>query len=108
MFTIKQPDNFALETADAINSTAEAMLAFMVSSVKSGFRTLFYQGDAVRPKADIRRILETFETPAELFTRHLETVEFLLAQQPGCLAEEDYVVPVAYTLNNDGSVTIPD
>ena len=108
MFNIKQPDTFALQIAEKINATGTEIKQFLLSSVVSGFRELFYDGESVRSKADIRRILSAFEKPAELFQRHEATVTYLLAQYPGCLTDDQCVPPVPYTINPDGSVTIPD
>ena len=108
MFSIKQPDTFALQTAEKINAIGSEIKQFLLASVATGFRELFYDGESVRPKADIRRILAAFVRPAELFQRHEATVTYLLAQYPGCLTNEQCVPPVAYTINDDGSVTIPD
>lgn len=108
MFQIKQPDQFALTTAERINATGSDIKNFMVSAVTAGFRELFYDGEAVRPVADIRRILSAFERPAELFQRHAATVQYLLSQYPDCMAPEDYTPPVKYTISADGTVTLED
>jgi len=108
MFTIKDPDTATLALAHEINDAAQAMLSFMTSSTVNAFRALFYDGETVRPKAEIRAILAQFDTPAELFQRHAAATAFILSQVPGSMVEADYVVPVDYTLHEDGSVTIPD
>ena len=108
MFDIKQPDAFALQTAEKINSIGSEIKQFLTTSVATGFRELFYDGESVRAKSDIRRILAAFENPAELFQRHEATVAYLRAQYPDCLTDEQCVPPVAYTINQNGSVTIPD
>lgn len=108
MFAIKQPDSFALGTAEKINAIGSDMKDFMVSAILSAFRELFYDGEDVRSKEDIRRILSAFEAPAELFQRHSATVAYLLAQYPDCMPPEQYTPPVEYVLNQDGTVTIAD
>lgn len=108
MFTIKQPDTIALQTAEKINAIGSEIKQFLLASIAAGFRELFYDGESVRAKSDIRRILTAFERPADLFERHEATVSYLLAQYPGCLTNEQCVPPVDYTINPDGSVTIPD
>jgi hypothetical protein len=108
MFTIKNPDSFALQKAEIINSIGADMLSSMSRSIKNGFRELFFDGETVRPKEDIRRVLSAFERPAELFDKHAAAVAFLLALAPDSLAPEDYTPPVPHVINEDGTVTIPD
>jgi hypothetical protein len=108
MFNIIQPDSFALKIAETINRIGDDSLSVLSKGMVEAFREIFYDGSEVRPKADIRRILAAFERPAELFEKHAATVAFLLAQSPGILAPEDFTPPVDYTVNGDGSVTIPD
>ena len=108
IFAIKQPDSFALQIAERINATGADMKSFMTVAVVQAFRELFYDGDAVRDKGQIRRILAAFERPAELFQRHAATVQYLLLQYPDCLTPEQYTPPVPFVLHDDGSVTIPD
>lgn len=40
------------------------------------------------------------------FEEHAATVAFLLAREPGILAPDDYTPPQAYTLNQDGTLTL--
>jgi hypothetical protein len=109
MFQIKQPDSFALIHAERIAAISADMLTYMSTSVVAGFRELFYDGETVRPRADIRRILAAFDAPAELFGRHQATCQYLLAMAPGCLAEADCTPPIPYLIDlATGAVTIPD
>ena len=109
MFQINQPDSFALVHAERIAAIGADMLTYMSTSVVAGFRELFYEGETLRPRADIRRILAAFDSPAELFARHSATCDYLLAMAPGCLADADCVPPVPYEIDpSTGAVTIPD
>lgn len=109
MFTLKQPDQFGLVTAERINAIGNDMKSFMVTALLAAFRELFYDGETLRSKADIRRVLAAFEVPAELFQRHTATVQYLLSQYPDCMTEAEYTPPVVCVVNEEtGTVTIPD
>lgn len=109
MFTIKQPDSFALQIAESIKHTGNDMKESFSKSLVAGFNALFYDDKQPRSKEEVRRILAAFERPSDIFKHHQLAVEFLSSIDSLDLAPEEYTPPFTCLINDaDGSVTIPD
>lgn len=74
----------------------------LADATRRAFRLMWHNPDAT--PAQMAAALGT--NAAAAFARHAATVQFLLSQRPGILAPEDYTPPLAYQLENDGSLTL--
>lgn len=91
----------AFEVATTLNQTTKDGLNSFVSSIKEGFRLFWYHPD-VTPQE-----LATKFGPncGALFDRHASAVTFLLSLGVD-LATTDYIPPLPFVRNSDGTVTI--
>ena len=113
MFTIKQPDSFALTMAEKIDRTSNDVLQAFAAGLMQAFTTLWYketsQGLVVRPAAEVQRILDAFDNPSELFVRYEQNLNFMNQQAPGLFTPEQVAIPLPYTIDGvTGQVTVSD
>ena len=100
MFQLKQPDVVSLKKADEIRALSEEMLSFISRATVGGFKKIFFAEDgSLLPIDDVRKMLDMFERPADLFINHLKTVNFLLDIAPGCIDVADCTCPFDYIID---------
>jgi hypothetical protein len=84
-----------------MQKTDEEVILFVAIKAREAFNSFWRN-----PSATPFEIAERLGTnAANVFSRHAATVKFLLSQNPGILAPEDYTPPIPYRLETDGSLT---